>query len=51
MTPIKYTNLIYSLAADVLLFNSHIYFGEIVGAMFILCSGSTIAALKILRII
>jgi drug/metabolite transporter (DMT)-like permease len=44
---IKYTNLIYSLLADVLLFNSHIYFGEIVGAGLILVSNAVIAILKI----
>jgi drug/metabolite transporter (DMT)-like permease len=44
---IKYTNLIYSLLADVLLFNSHIYFGEIVGATLIISSNAVIAILKI----
>ncbi len=51
LTPIKYTNLFYSLAADVLLFHSHIYFGEIIGAMLILSSGFTIGILKYLRVI
>lgn len=44
---IKYTNLIYSLLADVLLFDSHIYFGEIIGASLILSSNAVIALLKI----
>ena len=51
LTPIKYTNLFYSLAADVMLFHSHIYFGEIIGAMLILTSGFTIGILKYLRLI
>ena len=51
LTPIKYTNLFYSMAADVLLFHSHIYFGELVGATLILCSGFTIGILKYMRII
>jgi drug/metabolite transporter (DMT)-like permease len=51
LTPIKYTNMFYSLAADVLLFHSHIYFGEIIGAMLIVSSGFTIGILKYLRII
>ncbi len=45
---LKYTNLFYSLAADVLLFHSHIYPGEIVGATLILGSSLVIAALKFL---
>ena len=51
LTPIKYTNLFYSLAADTVLFHSHIYFGEIVGAMLIMSSGFTIGILKYMRII
>ena len=51
LTPIKYTNLFYSLAADVMLFHSHIYFGEIVGATLIVSSGFIIGILKYLRII
>ena len=45
---IKYTNLIYSLLADVLLFNSSIYFGEIIGATLILSSNAVVALLKII---
>lgn len=45
---IKYTNLIYSLLADVLLFNTHIYFGEIIGAVLILSSNAVVAVLKII---
>ena len=45
---LKYTNLFYSLAADVLLFHSHIYTGEIVGATLILGSSLVIAVLKYL---
>lgn len=44
---IKYTNLFYSLAADVIIFHSHIYFGEIVGATMILSSNIVIAVLKV----
>ena len=44
---LKYTNLFYSLAADVLIFNTHIYFGEIVGATLILSSNIVMAFLKI----
>ena len=33
---IKYTSLFYSLMADFLLFHSHIYTGEIIGASIIL---------------
>jgi drug/metabolite transporter (DMT)-like permease len=51
LTPIKYTGLFYSLAADVVLFHSHIYFGEIVGAMLILSSGVFTGILKYMRII
>lgn len=43
---LKYTSLFYSLAADVFLFHSHIYFGEIVGAMLIMSSTVIITALK-----
>ena len=45
---LKYTNLIYSLLADVLLFSSHIYFGEIIGATLILSSNAVVALLKVL---
>ncbi|CDW73996.1 membrane protein transporter [Stylonychia lemnae] len=48
---LKYTNLFYSLAADVLYFNSHIYFGEIFGAALIICSSFVIAFLKLNQII
>jgi drug/metabolite transporter (DMT)-like permease len=48
---LKYTNLFYSLAADVLLFHSHIYFGEIVGASLILGASFIIAALKYMGIV
>lgn len=51
LTPIKYTNLFYSLAADVLLFHSHIYTGEIIGALLIIGSSFSVAALKFLKII
>jgi len=44
---LKYTNLFYSLAADVLYFHSHIYFGEIFGAVLILSSNCVIAFLKL----
>lgn len=47
---LKYTNLFYSLGADVMLFHSHIYFGEIIGATMILGSSCIIAILKYLRI-
>jgi hypothetical protein len=43
---LKYTNLFYSLAADVLLFNSHIFIGEIVGASLIISSNAVIVCLK-----
>ncbi len=48
---LKYTNLFYSLAADVILFHSHIYFGEIVGATMIVGSSVLVAALKFYRIV
>lgn len=48
---LKYTNLFYSLAADVLLFHSHIYFGEIIGASLILGSTCIIAVLKYYQIV
>lgn len=48
---LKYTNLFYSLAADVLYFHSHIYFGEIFGATLILSSSFVIAFLKLNQII
>ena len=44
---IKYSNLVYSLMADFLLFDSHIYFGEIVGASLILSSNAVVALLKV----
>lgn len=40
---LKYTNLIYSLLADLILFHSHIYLGEIVGASIILTANIFIA--------
>jgi len=48
---LKYTNLFYSLAADVLYFNSHIYFGEVFGATLIISSSFVIAFLKLNQII
>jgi drug/metabolite transporter (DMT)-like permease len=48
---LKYTNLFYSLAADVLIFHSHIYFGEIVGAMLIIGSSVMVAVLKFYRVV
>ena len=48
---LKYTNLFYSLAADVMLFHSHIYFGEIVGATLIVGSSVLVAVLKFYRIV
>lgn len=48
---LKYTNLFYSLAADVLYFHSHIYFGEIFGATLILSANCVIAFLKINQVI
>ena len=48
---LKYTNLFYSLAADVMLFHSHIYFGEIVGATLIIGSSVLVAVLKFYRIV
>ena len=48
---LKYTNLFYSLAADVILFHSHIYFGEIVGATLIVGSSVLVAFLKFYRIV
>ena len=48
---LKYTNLFYSLAADVILFHSHIYFGEIVGAALIVGSSVLVAFLKFYRIV
>ena len=44
---IKYTNLIYSLLADVIIFHSYIYPGEIVGASVILVGNSLVAFLKV----
>lgn len=43
---IKYTNLFYSLSADVIIFHSHIYLGEIVGAALIMLSNAYIVMLK-----
>ena len=48
---LKYTNLFYSMAADLILFNSQIYGGEIVGAILILGSNSIVALLKYFKII
>lgn len=48
---LKYTNLFYSLAADVLYFHSHIYFGEIFGATLILSANAVIAFLKVNQVI
>lgn len=47
----KYSNLFYSLAADVIIFNSHIYMGEIVGATLIIVSNCLIVALKCAKVI
>ena len=46
LSMLKYTNLFYSLAADVMLFHSHIYAGEMIGATLILGSSCVIAVLK-----
>lgn len=46
LSMLKYTNLFYSLAADLILFNSHIYVGEIIGAALIIMSNAAIAVLK-----
>jgi drug/metabolite transporter (DMT)-like permease len=46
LAALKYTNLFYSLAADVLLFHSHIYPGELVGAALIIGSTVVIGVLK-----
>jgi drug/metabolite transporter (DMT)-like permease len=43
---LKYTNLFYSLLADYILFNSHIYVGEVIGASLILCSNVALAVYK-----
>jgi drug/metabolite transporter (DMT)-like permease len=51
LSMLKYTNLFYSLAADVLLFQSHIYPGEIVGATLIVSSSFIIAVLKYYQLI
>ncbi|TNV72383.1 hypothetical protein FGO68_gene11543 [Halteria grandinella] len=51
LSMLKYTNLFYSLAADVMLFQSHIYPGEIVGATLIVSSSFIIAVLKYYRVI
>ena len=48
---LKYTNLFYSLAADVILFHSHIFVGEMVGAFLIISSNVVIACLKYNRVI
>lgn len=44
---LKYTNLVYSLLADLILFHSHIYTGEIIGASIILGSNAFIACMKV----
>lgn len=46
---LKYTNLFYSLAADMILFHSHIYTGEIIGATIILVANAYIAVLKVIN--
>lgn len=46
LSMLKYTNLFYSLAADLIMFNSHIYFGEMVGATLVITSNAVIAYLK-----
>ena len=51
LSMLKYTNLFYSLAADMILFHSHIYFGEIIGATLILMSNTAIAVLKYKQVI
>ena len=43
---LKYSNLIYSLLADVILFHSQIYFGEVIGATLIITSNVLLAVLK-----
>ena len=44
---IKYSNLFYSLLADVILFHSHIYLGEIIGACIILSANIMAAIMKL----
>lgn len=44
---IKYSNLFYSLLADVILFHSHIYIGEIIGASIILVANIMAAVMKL----
>jgi len=51
LSMLKYTNLFYSLAADLIMFNSHIYGGEIIGASLILISNLVIAVLKYKQVI
>jgi len=46
LSMLRYTNLIYSLLADMILFQSHIYVGEIVGATLILSSTLIVTLLK-----
>lgn len=47
----KYSNLFYSLAADVIIFHSHIYMGEVVGASLIVASNFVIVFLKCAKVI
>ena len=47
LSMLKYTNLFYSLLADIVLFHSHIFPGEIVGASIIFMSTITIALIKV----
>jgi len=46
LSMLKYTNLIYSLAADLMLFHSPIYMGECIGAGIIISSNFVVAFLK-----
>jgi drug/metabolite transporter (DMT)-like permease len=43
---IKYSSLIYSFLADLIIFHSHIYMGEIIGASIILSANIFIAIMK-----
>ena len=47
---LKYTSLVYSLLADLILFNVHIYTGEIIGATVIFISNIFMATLKVKQI-
>ncbi len=47
LSMLKYTNLLYSLIADLVLFKSNIYYGEIVGASLIMVSTITVALMKV----